>query len=431
MQLTWRAGEGDEVPSAFRRALRFTRHLFAEESTLPPADRHRFNAERAFRLNTRLALFGPLLAVVHFAHVVVFGPRRGVDDAAAVWAWHIFAGHLAATIAAVTLSVASIVLLRRSGGWVTTVRTGLAIASAWVYLGFSAWLAGVDQQVSPNVTPFVLGSLGIALTLPMPALPGFLGHLGAFVLYLGLMEVYQLDEAMRVSNQVNGLTISMFGFGLARVLEGGRVRDFANRRLIERQQTALEAANEELQRLATQDGLTGIANRRHFLDRAEEVLALSTRSGRPASLLVLDVDHFKEVNDTRGHAAGDEVLRAVAQSCEAALRATDTLGRTGGEEFAAVLPDTPYNEALEAAERLRQTIESLRPCATDPAFHVTASVGVTSLVPGGANAVADALARADAALYEAKDNGRNRVEGRELPGSGGAGAVHPSLSRAS
>ncbi|MBB3196802.1 diguanylate cyclase [Roseateles terrae] len=168
----------------------------------------------------------------------------------------------------------------------------------------------------------------------------------------------------------------------------------------------------ELKRLATTDALTGAVNRRSFLERAGAELNRSRRYGAPLSLVMMDVDHFKRINDTLGHARGDDALCRVVQVCGQVVRKEDVLGRLGGEEFALLLPQTSLEEAHHLVERLREHIASSRmddghPGA--PAVVLTASFGVTSMRPDDLS-VDDLLGRADAALYRAKAAGRNRVE---------------------
>jgi diguanylate cyclase (GGDEF)-like protein len=172
---------------------------------------------------------------------------------------------------------------------------------------------------------------------------------------------------------------------------------------------AAEAARAELHRLATTDGLTGVLNRRAFLDTATTEIARSHRYGRPMSVVMVDIDHFKAINDTYGHAAGDEALRRVAQAAEDALRTEDRFGRIGGEEFAAMLPETDAARAMMIAERLRDTISRVSIELNDNVrFGVTASFGVASL-QSGERTMDATLQRADEALYAAKRSGRNRV----------------------
>jgi diguanylate cyclase (GGDEF)-like protein len=163
-----------------------------------------------------------------------------------------------------------------------------------------------------------------------------------------------------------------------------------------------------LEQQAQTDFLTGLANRRHLIHLADAELARAQRSGRPFSLLMLDVDHFKAVNDTHGHEVGDLVLQTVAATARETLRSIDTVGRLGGEEFAIVLPECDTAGALETAERLRVAVARAATSTSGREIRVTISVGVASVAEGLAGI--DALfTRADRALYEAKRGGRNRV----------------------
>lgn len=170
-----------------------------------------------------------------------------------------------------------------------------------------------------------------------------------------------------------------------------------------------QAHARELQRLASTDPLTGVANRRHFLEQVEAELARHQRYGEAGALLMLDLDHFKQVNDTYGHGAGDAVLKAFSELAQDSLRRSDRIGRLGGEEFAILLPDTGAHGAHEFAERLRQRVEE-NPVDTS-AGHVLYRVSIGIALLSRSDTTADSLlARADNALYRAKHLGRNRVE---------------------
>ena len=163
-----------------------------------------------------------------------------------------------------------------------------------------------------------------------------------------------------------------------------------------------------LRTLAMTDPLTGVASRRAIEKIAERALADATQLQTPVSVLLLDLDHFKTINDRYGHAAGDEVLRATTQAWQAQLRGRDRLGRIGGEEFAVVCMDANREQALAIAGRLLAATRSLELPGIDPALHVRTSIGVAQASPGDTR---EALfARADAALYRAKHQGRDRVE---------------------
>jgi diguanylate cyclase (GGDEF)-like protein len=168
------------------------------------------------------------------------------------------------------------------------------------------------------------------------------------------------------------------------------------------------ASARQLRAMAMTDELTRLPNRRHLLSVAHARLADARRTRQPLSVLALDVDHFKRINDTLGHDVGDAVLRRVAQACRGALRHDDDIGRTGGEEFIVVLPRADAARALEVAERLRTAVEGLDWSDLDPALRVTVSVGVAERAEVD-DGFAQLSKRADDSLYLAKQAGRNRV----------------------
>lgn len=165
----------------------------------------------------------------------------------------------------------------------------------------------------------------------------------------------------------------------------------------------------ELFSQATTDELTKISNRRHFFVLAERELSRAQRFDRPLSTMMIDIDHFKKINDTHGHAIGDGVLQSFVKRALESLRQSDVIGRLGGEEFAVIMPETTHAAAEAAAERLRAHVE-VRPLIADrEAISVTVSVGVATFNASD-ETIDKFLHRADQALYRAKNNGRNRVE---------------------
>ncbi len=165
----------------------------------------------------------------------------------------------------------------------------------------------------------------------------------------------------------------------------------------------------ELQRLATTDALTGVANRRSFIEQAERELERARRHSLPLALVMMDIDHFKRINDSLGHAGGDAAIRQVVQACAQLVRRLDVIGRLGGEEFALLLPQTELAAAQPLVERLRAQIAALMPDQAGGAL--TASFGITALRAGDCR-VDELLLRADEALYAAKHQGRNCVVSR-------------------
>lgn len=164
----------------------------------------------------------------------------------------------------------------------------------------------------------------------------------------------------------------------------------------------------KLRRLADTDELTGIANRRKFLTVASHLIEKTRSDDKPASLISLDIDHFKAINDTYGHATGDKVLCFVVDQLRRELRSVDTFARIGGEEFVILLPETDEWGAVMLAERMRTKIASARFSSAGAGISLTVSFGVTAIDPRGDDVDA-ALRRADAALYQAKNEGRDKV----------------------
>ncbi len=165
----------------------------------------------------------------------------------------------------------------------------------------------------------------------------------------------------------------------------------------------------KLERMAHTDMLTGLNNRRHYIQLSETELSRTARHGGPLSVLMLDIDHFKQVNDTHGHRVGDTVIQSLAAICREQLRDLDVIGRLGGEEFAVTMPNADNAQALVVAERLRQAIEAARvPLTQGLPLRFTASIGVTTQ-PDSPTNLDTLLDQADQALYRAKNSGRNRV----------------------
>jgi diguanylate cyclase (GGDEF)-like protein len=170
----------------------------------------------------------------------------------------------------------------------------------------------------------------------------------------------------------------------------------------------------KLRRLATTDGLTGVLNRAEFLASAQRVLEANRLVAQTVAVLMLDVDHFKAVNDRFGHAGGDRALQHLVATLGAGVRQIDILGRVGGEEFAVALPDTPLASAERVAEQLRARVAKVPIISGDRMIRMTISIGIAVQLETD-RSIEQVIARADDALYRAKNNGRNRVERYQEP----------------
>jgi len=170
----------------------------------------------------------------------------------------------------------------------------------------------------------------------------------------------------------------------------------------------LQAATRQLELLASTDPLTGAYNRRHFMESGNNELLRSNRYKHPFTVLMLDIDHFKAVNDTHGHQIGDDALKETVRVIEDTLRGEDTLGRIGGEEFAVLLPETDVARAGLLAERIRIAISEIKIETLTEPLTFTMSIGMTE-VRAGDTTMDELLKRADEGLYQAKEQGRDRV----------------------
>ncbi|MEN8257695.1 MAG: sensor domain-containing diguanylate cyclase [Thermodesulfobacteriota bacterium] len=189
-----------------------------------------------------------------------------------------------------------------------------------------------------------------------------------------------------------------------RILVEGALSE-ANKRL-QRLNNELKLKNQRLQEISVTDSLTNLYNHRHIIERLQEHVGSSDRYQRDLSVMMLDIDFFKNVNDTYGHPYGDEVLEQVSNTLREEIRAVDIAGRYGGEEFLVVMPETDLEEAIGIAERVRQAMESL---TWEHPIILTTSVGVAMWKQG--ETASELISRADCLLYEAKKGGRNQVRG--------------------
>jgi len=178
-------------------------------------------------------------------------------------------------------------------------------------------------------------------------------------------------------------------------------------------QDDLRRSNELLLELSNTDHLTGLFNRRYLMEALDKEVQRSVRKGGALSMIIVDIDHFKKVNDTFGHLQGDVVLQKVALNLQKELRSYDIAARYGGEEFIAVLPDANLKEALFVAERIRISIQEGNFSGTLSPLSLTVSLGVATFPAPDCTTVDDFIKLADDALYRAKTNGRNRVESSE------------------
>lgn len=338
-----------------------------------------------------------IAAVIYLlsAAAAAFGAHQGLIGAQAVLVWTVF----------VVLGLLLFYALLRSG-W-SELFDDPALTAAQIVFGVVcvAWGYAICGSVrSAAVFPLLLILSFGAFSLSwrgMVMLAGFaLASLGTAMLVLHRLQPGRFDAQVDVANLLSGAIVVPAASLLV-------VRLSALRSRLQAQRGELEAALGRIQELATQDALTGLVNRRHMQTLLDTEQRRSLRSGQPYCLALIDLDHFKDVNDRHGHPAGDAVLQGFAQASLPLLRATDVLARWGGEEFMLLMPASRLPEARVALERVREELARMVFEPIGSARRITLSAGIADALPG--EAVATLIERADRALYEAKAAGRDRV----------------------
>lgn len=258
--------------------------------------------------------------------------------------------------------------------------------------------------------------LGVYVFIPNRFLPAMLVAVLSTLAFIWLL----VEHFQPPANYVLTLSLLLVALNLFGILTTHRISCLMREEY--RDATILRRANErlsheiearqrlesELRELAHQDHLTGISNRRHFFDLADQAFAKARATGAPLSLLIVDIDYFKQINDTYGHMHGDEVLKVLVKVCRSALGEVDMLARLGGEEFVMLLPGADLAAASERAERLRAETQRAPVRLHEATLHFTISLGVAQWREE--ESLLFLMRRADEALYLAKFNGRNRIE---------------------
>jgi len=366
--------------------------------------------ETSFGINLQRARWlAPLMVVLNVIHVLAFYVRTGSPDLTPQenrWIWALIALHgvMAVLMAAGAFAAHHWRYAHRSvvGKW-------LPFAMVCLAMLFALAVAAVDQWVTPNITPFLIFCLvaGVVIYLPVD-------RSGPLYLFACLMFIYsqgltQADAQLLLSNRLNGVAACLLGWSLSAVLWHKFTVITQQQAQLERINTEMQAKQRELERLTRQDGLTGLFNRNTFVELARKELQRAQRQGTSTVLLLLDLDHFKRVNDTFGHPGGDAVLRHVAAVALGTVRSTDLVGRLGGEEFIVLLPATSMEAARRIAEKLRARLQATAAPWEPAPISVTASMGLAGTTSAQNRDFDSLYSEADAALYTAKSRGRNRV----------------------
>lgn len=273
-----------------------------------------------------------------------------------------------------------------------------ATVSRLAHLEVALVIIGLLMLV-PNRIPFALAVGGSGAALWVAA--------STIVADATMTEMVTTALVFAVAVSLGWATAVLLGTTRRRAFSEGLAAEIANERL-RAELSRRERMEHDLVERANTDPLTKVANRRHFEEQARDEFIRCQRTHQPMALMLIDVDHFKWINDSHGHAVGDEVLRVLSDALAEQVRRIDVVGRLGGEEFAVLMPGADRRRAEEAAQRLRSRVAALRIEVPDGAVRLTVSIGVTEC-DVWTEQFSVALERADAAMYEAKATGRDRV----------------------
>lgn len=358
----------------------------------------------------RMRILCPVMAVINAMHALVFLVQLVAGSATGrthQWVLGLFVLHVIMGLLMLGFGMAARSMRRHPNPRLAQVLPLMVVASAML---FAAAIVAVDQWVTPNITPYLVACTVIGLAFysrPVPAAWVYLLSYGVFFYAIGET---QSSAPQLLSNRLNGAAISIMGWILSLLMWRNFTTITLQQEQLTRVNAELQQKQRDLERLTRQDGLTGLFNRNTFVELAKQELDRAQRQGSATAILLLDLDHFKLINDTWGHPAGDAVLRNVALVASATVRSTDLVGRLGGEEFVVLLPGTTLEAARKLAEKLRMRLQASPTPWESSAITATASIGIAGTTASEKRSFDALYNEGDKALYIAKLRGRNRVE---------------------
>ena len=371
---------------------------------------HRSVADAATTVNLRhLRWMAPVVVVMTAVHVLLLGLQllSGQHEGLTLsWLRGLFQAHLSMGLAMAACTVAARAVNplhpSRWGRWLPTGTVALGLLFAIV-------IVTIDQWVTPNITPYLVGCLLISVVLYLRPLQSGVLYLLASVAYFYGIGLTQHNPDQLLSNRLNGIAIGVLSWVLTVVMWRNFTTITRQQRQLSKVNVKLQARQEALEHLNRYDGLTGLLNRQAFMQATEQELARARRQGGVTSLLLLDLDYFKQINDTHGHPAGDAVLRHVATLLTSRVRCTDAVGRLGGEEFMVLLPATVNDAAFKLAQKLCREIAANPVLWQGVTIPCQVSIGLVSTEAEHSFDFEKLYSASDAALYQAKQQGRNQV----------------------
>ncbi len=362
----------------------------------------------------RFTIFFNIIIAAHLLHVILFWlalANDGTQVTEIIYLWRI--GIIASHSVMIVLALAAALFtfyIRKNNLYHTKLAVHLPEVVAFAYLLFGAIISIIDQFITAAITPYLIANIAVALGIILKPQISLIIYPLTFLLFYTFVPMTQTDNELLLSVRVNAITAAAIGLALSLVIWRTNNVTIIQNKLIKRQKDELEKKNTQLEHMVRTDMLTGLYNRMRFTEFVEMETARVKRTGENSSLIFMDLDHFKNVNDNYGHPSGDTVLKWIAGVIKGQLRSTDILARFGGEEFAILLPDTSVEGACKVAEKVRTAIENCSFPGKMENLKMTASFGVAPLNTDEVNSFQTAYKKADAALYRAKKGGRNRIE---------------------
>lgn len=352
--------------------------------------------------NTRRLFYLSIIAIpLRVLNILLFTTKSYDTELLKTWSNGIIASHLALLIIMAAFFLITRKLKSKADANKTMYVLQYLVVLAIMASGVA--IVTIDQLVATNITPFLLTCIVSGLVFLIRPLISFIIYLVSYLAYYNLLALTTSSQEILLSNRVNGITAVGIGFFLSVILWHYNYTNIVQKRRINLQQKQLE-------QMAYYDSLTDLPNRRLLEKLIKQESDLMQRHGHDTVIIILDIDNFKEINDTYGHPVGDSLLRQLADFLKSEVRQSDTVFRFGGEEFIILMPKTSPEEGYAFAERLRKLILDSKFAVGPVELQITSSFGVSSMRGISGNTLEDYYLAADKALYIAKQHGKNRVE---------------------
>lgn len=355
----------------------------------------------------RLTFVGYLALPVHALHILLFLDFSGTPKEMQ-WRNGIILSHSALFIFACLLVM--VTWYFRGERRTQRIMKVTVWSSLVVFLFAGVSIVTIDQLVTTNITPFMVACVLTAVLFHLSPKESFIAYTITYLFYIWAIGLTQTDQAVLLSNRVNGLTFVGIAIGLSMILWRAAIVTRIQKKTLLRQNDELEEKNAQLQQEAFFDALTQLYNRRAFYKVLTTEQNRMEQNGTTAVVIVLDLDHFKQVNDQFGHIIGDQVLERVGEILKTYWSESALSARWGGEEFIVCMLDANMSQGRLFAEQVRRAITGITIENESGQWTMTASVGVALWDPRNGMNFQMAYQRADEALYRAKKGGRNRVE---------------------